>query len=153
MDGADCVGKSRSRIEWVISVPSAELGLYFGVVLASLAIAFAVLNLGTANLRVPFAYSGDALYGSALIKSGLTNGSFFVNGNLGAPGGENLLDFPSADGVSYLILRALGLFTQSWALTMNLFYVMGFPLAAATALYVFRRFQLDRWLAGHAPAC
>ncbi len=50
-----------------------------------------------------------------------------------------MLDYPSADAGNHLILRVLGWFYGDWALVMNMFYLLGFPLAAISALYAIRR--------------
>lgn len=136
--------ESTSRLRTYLGV---EFRLYVVVVVASIAILYGMFGIGQANLHAPLVYGGDAAFTGAMIKSGLAGGSFFVNAELGAPGEMNLLDYPSTDGANYLILRAIGLVTHNWAAVLNLFFLVGFPMAAAAALFAFRRLGLGRWFA------
>ena len=56
------------------------------------------LRLWDADLRVPFAYSGDATLNLTLIKTVMERGWFYENPRLGAPSGQELYDYPVLSG-------------------------------------------------------
>jgi hypothetical protein len=108
----------------------------------SLMAAFWSLRLWKADLRVPFDYSSDALSSAMLVRSILKNGWYLTNPQLGAPGVLELHDYPMADGVHFLLIKLLGLFTADWALVFNLYFLLGFPLIAVSALAVLRHLRI-----------
>lgn len=99
------------------------------------------------QLLIPFEYHGDALFYLMTIKSIVTNGWYLTDPSIGAPGGHSLADFPMADGLNYLIIKFLSLFTSNWALIFNLFFLLTFPLIAISALFVLKRLGLNTPLA------
>jgi phosphoglycerol transferase len=109
---------------------------------ASLLAAFVLLRLWRADARVPFDYHDDALYFQMMVKAVVDNGWFLTNPLLGAPGVLAMQDFPSADWLHLLAIRVLSWGSSDWALLFNLYFVLGFPLIAMSALAVFRRFGL-----------
>ena len=112
----------------------------------ALAGAALVLELWRADLRVPFAYTGDATLNLTLIKGVLENAWYFENPDLGAPNGQELYDYPviSMETLNLLLFRILGLGTGDPALVMNLFFLLTFPLTALTAFIVLRRLAVSR---------
>jgi phosphoglycerol transferase len=106
-----------------------------------------VLQLWRADLTVPFAYTGDALWCQSWIKGIEENGWYLTNPRLGAPGSMQLYDFPQADNAHFLLLKLLMTATHDVALTFNLYYLLGFPLITVSGLFVMRRFGVSR-LAG-----
>jgi len=115
------------------------------VVAAAVAIAAAVimLELWSADLRVPFDYGGDALFSEMMVKSLVEHGSYLRNTSLGAPGHLLLYDFPLSDTFQLLITKVLGFFTQDWAMAFNLYFLLGFPLTTMAAMAVFRHFRIS----------
>lgn len=107
---------------------------------------FVVLQLWRADLSVPFEYVGDAVWGLAIVKGMIEHGWIWVNQSLGAPGAMNLLDYPATDLLSYLAIRVIAYLTGDAALTINVFYLLGYPLCALSALWGFRRLGLSRSL-------
>ncbi|NTW28734.1 MAG: hypothetical protein HGA39_05150 [Coriobacteriia bacterium] len=93
---------------------------------------------------MPFAYGGDAVFTGALIKGLIEGGSFMSNSATGMPGGTYMYDYPSSDGIHVLLLRLIGLLTRDYAVTMNLYYLLGFPLAALTAYVALRLMKASR---------
>src|SRR3979409_1261062 len=85
---------------------------------AALSIVAAVwlLELWRADLRVPFDYSGDALFFALGTKTPLEQGWFWTNPNVGAPGGFDLYDFPVVAGDSFhlLMFKLLSVFSSDW---------------------------------------
>jgi hypothetical protein len=115
----------------------------------ALAGAALVLELWHADLRVPFAYTGDATLNLTLIKGVLENAWYFENPDLGAPNGQELYDYPviSQETLNLLLFRILGLGTGDPALVINLFFLLTFPLTALTAFIVLRRLAVSRGIA------
>jgi phosphoglycerol transferase len=101
------------------------------------------MKLWQADLRIPFAYNGDALFNSTLIKGIIDNGWLLHNHFVGMPAGLDMYDFPHSDNFHFLIIKLITLFTSNWAFGMNLFFLLGFPLTTVSALYVFRKFNFS----------
>lgn len=127
-------------------IPSwaAELATYsVAVVFTTIATAWA-LSLRAADLRVPFTYWGDALSTSAHVKTTLTTGWYEHQPLLGVPAGQTFHDFPTADNLHLVAVRILGLFTSDWPTVLNLYFLIGFPLAAMAAVYFLRQIGVGR---------
>src|SRR5215470_12469933 len=98
------------------------------------------------DLRLPFAYHGEALYNGVLVKGILQRGWHLSTPELGAPVGLDLRDVPMSDNnLHFALIWPLRLVTSDWARAMNAYFLLTFPLAAVSALYVFRRFGLAAW--------
>jgi hypothetical protein len=114
----------------------------YGLIAASLSSlgAVAVLRLWDADLGVPFAGSGDALFFQMLVKAALERGWILTNPDLGAPFGQELHDYPvaGADALHVLVVKALGLLFSSPAAVLNAYYLLSFPLSALSAFVVLR---------------
>lgn len=120
-----------------------SVGLYAAAAALSLLILTVVLQLWRADLRVPFAYSGDAMFYHVIVKGMLDHGWYLDNPGLGLPAALDLRDVPTTDHNIFLLLLRLGaVFTRDFALLVNLFYLLTFPLAALAALYALRRVGL-----------
>jgi len=126
----------------------AELALYVLTAVVSSAAAVAALELWRADLAAPFTYSGDALAIAAHVKTVIETGWYESQPLLGAPAGQVYHDFPTADNLNFALLGLIGLFAHDWALTMNLYYVIGFPLAAVTAVAALRDIGVSRAMSG-----
>ncbi len=111
--------------------------------------AICLLDLRHADLRVPFEYKGDALLYSSVIKSIIDHGWFWRNPSLGAPGGLQLYDYPNVahEVLHLLIIKAMSAFSRDWALLLNVYFLLGFPLIALSAVAVLRRLRV-----GEGPA-
>src|SRR5436190_15446317 len=80
-----------------------ELGV---VALVSVAAAVILLQLWSADLRVPFDYGGDALWSGLVIRTTADHGwPALVNPRLGAPWALELHDFPQADHLHLLAIK------------------------------------------------
>ena len=112
------------------------------VVVFCLGLESLLLGLGWTDLGIPYLYHYDFLYNSALVKGIVEHGWVLNNPNLGAPGSLAMYDYPEVANVNFLMVKLIALFTSDWAKVINLFYVLTFPLAAVSALYVFRHFQV-----------
>jgi phosphoglycerol transferase len=122
--------------------------MYAAALAACLVLVVLTHELWRADLRVPLAYGGDSFLMQMLVKGTLENGWYLHNGSLGMPAGQDLHDFPMAEGLHFLIIKLLGRVTADAAVVSNLYYLLGFPLTTLTALLVLRRFGIPRAIAG-----
>ena len=116
---------------------------YAGAVILCLLILTWVMKLWRADLHVPFTYFGDGLFTSLAIKGTIEHGWWWFNPSLGAPSGLYFGAFPAMDNTHFILIKAISLFTRKYALTMNLFYLLTFPLTTVASLYVFRKLNLS----------
>ncbi len=117
--------------------------LYALSLAASLLLLAWVLRLWEADLHVPFAYSGDALFTSSSIKGMVENGWYLSNPNIGLPDGSTLYDYPGSDLLHWSIIKAVSVFARHYAVTLNLFFLLTFPLTTLSALFVTRQLGLS----------
>jgi hypothetical protein len=121
-----------------------ELGAYLATVIGSIAAMAAAMNLWKADLDVPFSWSGDAVASAAHVKATMQWGWYENQPDLGAPYGQTYHDFPFGDNLPLVFAKVAGWFTGSWPVVFNLYYLLGFPLAAATGLWFARRCGVSR---------
>ncbi len=119
------------------------VGAYAGATALCLLSLVWVMKLCRADLTIPFSYGGDGLLVSGLIKGLLDNKWYFHNRFVGMPTGLDQHDFPMPENLHYLLMKLMSLWTSDFALVMNLYFLMTFPLTAITSLVVFRRFNLS----------
>ncbi|MDJ0336516.1 hypothetical protein QMG83_14910 [Salinibacterium sp. G-O1] len=110
-------------------------------------VTFWALQLWKARIDVPLTYSGDALPTGAHFKTVIETGWYEYQRLLGAPFGQTYNDFPTADNLHFIAAKVLSLFTHDWAVAMNVYFIIGFPLAAVAALWLFRRLGMSRAIA------
>jgi len=121
-----------------------EAALYVGVVAISVAVLLWQFYPDYLNLSVPFTYAGsDSLFTGFLVKTIINCGWVWHNPAVGAPAGVDLRGFPIADALHIAIIRGMSLFTSDWATLSNLFYLLGFPLSALSALFLMRSFSIS----------
>jgi phosphoglycerol transferase len=135
MNEIKLVEKNRRWSEAAMYVISFLLGVW---------IAERLMRLRHADIHVPFIYGGDGLFYSVLIKAILKNGWYLNNPDIGAPYGAEMHDFPQPDNFHYFLMKMMGWFLSDWAAVYNTFFLLTFPLTTFAALYVFRRFGVDR---------
>jgi len=134
--GEGSVTRARARAAWP----------YLAAAILSLVTVVLVMQLWRADLRLPFAYHGEALYNGVLVKGILEQGWHLGNPALGAPTGLDLRDVPVSDNnLHFALIWPLRLVTSNYARAMNAYFLLTFPLTAVAALYVFRRFGLAVW--------
>ncbi|NTU70947.1 MAG: hypothetical protein HGB10_03885 [Coriobacteriia bacterium] len=128
---------------WAIVAESVFL---LAVGLAGAAVAVVILRLWETDLRVPFNYQagGDLFFFSALVKGLVSNGWYMDNPFMGAPGGMHFQDFPQLEFVMFAIMRAISVFVHDPARVHNLYYLLGYPLAAMTSAFTMRRLGVSR---------
>lgn len=114
-----------------------------------IAVALCILILASlfhpwkSNLRIPLGADGDAYFYQMVTKNFVEGGHYYVNPWLGAPGQQELYDFPQPDWIHLMVWAVLRLFTHSYGLVLNTFYFLTYPLSALTACYAFRRFGIS----------
>jgi phosphoglycerol transferase len=123
-----------ARLEWARS----DRGLYLVVAVLSSLLAYLALELWRADLTVPLAYWGDALAVGSHFKTVIENGWYEYNPLLGAPYGQTYHDFPTADNLNFVAAKILGWFISDWAIAVNVYFLLGFPLAALAMVYLLR---------------
>ena len=120
--------------------PVVDVVVALATALLALAVAAWVLRLWRGDLAVPFSYQFDALQHAMFVKGVLDHGWYVVNDSLGAPFGQELYDFPqNGDNLQLLLIKGLGLFSGNFAVVLNLYFLLTFPLIALAAYVVLRR--------------
>ena len=113
-------------------------GFYTAIAAASLALALIALKVWYADWSIPWAITGDAIPVAAHFKTALETGWYEHQPLLGAPFGQTYHDFPTAETTNFLMAVILGQLFGDWAVAMNVYFVLGFPLAAAAAAWFLR---------------
>ena len=141
-------GSVLSRLpRWIPRVLAGEFRLYAAAAILSLLAVTLMTRLWRAVWTVPFNYSIDALSSAGHFKTTLGTGWYEFQPDLGAPYGQHYHDYPFTDDLHPLMIKVFGLFSHSWPVVFNLYYVAGYPLAALAAVWFLRRCQLSSRLA------
>ncbi len=122
-------------------MPLKRLGESLLVGTLSVACAAWVLRLWRVDLALPLRYApvDDTKFYLMLVKGIIEHGWYLSNPSLGAPFGQHLNDYPQgADNLSLLIIRGLAMLFSNPALVVNLFFLLTFALAGASAHLVLR---------------
>jgi hypothetical protein len=135
-------GEKASRRWWW------EPAYYLLVGLATVVMMVPVLHLPSAHLGVPFGYSGDALSVGTHVKNILEHGWIDSNPYVGAPEGRHGNDFPGADNLHLMVIAAFGAVSSSYAVVLNAYFLLTFPLIAMAAAWFFRVMGIGRVLSG-----
>jgi hypothetical protein len=117
-------------------------GAYIVTALLCLAILTWALKLWNASLEVPFWYGEDGLFYSMVVKSIIDGGWCLHNGFLGMPQGMDLHDMPFGENLQFLLIKLISRVNHDYAVVLNSYYLLGYPLTALTALFVLRRFKI-----------
>jgi phosphoglycerol transferase len=142
------VARSPARVHaWARRASNAAYGVL--AMLMAFASAAAVLELWRGDLRIPYAYSSDALFLEAVTKN-LQHGWYYTNPHLGAPFGQQLYDFPIGNALNMAVLKLLALGFSDPSTAVNVFFLATFPLTALAAFVVMRTVRVSL---GSAVAC
>lgn len=129
-------------LNWQISKETREAlcGYTLTAILSLVALA-GTMRLWRADVSVPFGYgNGDQLPIQIWLKSTLETGWYLHNDRLGAPFTHDMHDYPTADHLHLGAMKLLGtLVTRDFWTVFNVYYILGFPLAALTSLWTCRR--------------
>jgi hypothetical protein len=113
---------------------------YAGATVLALLLAVCGMQIWDRDLRAPFYYDLDALLYLPLTRSVIEQG--FWNcwhiDRLGAPGTQELFDFPIIDFLHFAFLWAIGRFVSDTLLVYNIYSLLTYPLTALTAMWVLR---------------
>ena len=132
------------RPTWHSRAP--ELAVYLAAALLTALAAVPLLDLFQVQLGVPLGYKGDALSVGVHVKNVLERGWIDLNPFVGAPAGSHGNDFPGADNLHLLVIAALGVFSSSYPIVLNAYYLLTFPLAAVAGAWFFRVVGVGRAL-------
>jgi len=124
-----------------------DWGFYAAIAAFTLGLTLLVLKVWTADWTIPWSISGDAIPVAAHFKTTLETGWYEHQPLLGAPFGQDYHDFPTAETTNFLMATILGQLFGNWAVAMNVYFVIGFPLAAVTAAWFIRVAGVSRLLA------
>jgi len=118
--------------------------LYFLTILGCSLILVLSLGLWNADLKVPFYYTHgrDVNFMLGMCKAVNDTGWFTVNPRMGAPGTMEFYDFPCDAGI-FLKMKLINIITHNPVLSINILYLMTFPLVVCTALYSLRELGLQ----------
>lgn len=119
------------------------LGQYALVVILCLLFLTWIMQLWRADFNVPFTYFGDSLLYSIATKGAIEQGWWFHNQSLGAPAGLHYEAYPAIENFHFAVIKLISLFSSNYALVLNLFYLLTFPLTAVTSFYVFRTLRFS----------
>jgi phosphoglycerol transferase len=120
--------------------------LYLAGAVLCVLIAWTVLKLDDADLTIPLNLPGDGVYYALQIKTLIETGWVHHNPLLSAPFELDLYDFAHFDNLHLAIMKVFTLFTSNWAVVLNLYYLVTYPLTTVTALVLLRRLGLPAWL-------
>jgi phosphoglycerol transferase len=119
---------------------------YAVAALLSLVAVWFGLDLWNLDWKVPLYYTGDALAVGSHFKTIIEFGWFTHQPDLGAPYGQFYNDYPQADNLHFMAANVLRVFTSDFGALMNIYFVIGFPLAAITAVWFLRLVGVSRTL-------
>jgi len=127
------------------------LFFYINAFILPILILIWVLKLWGRDLSIPFAYGGDTLAASVLVKSIIDNGWFLHNSYLGTPFALDWRDYPLTDSFNFFLIKILSIFSplslSGYSLVLNLFFILVFSLITITSFYVFKQLKVSNGLA------
>ncbi len=121
-----------------------SVAAYLATIALSVAFLAGSLELWRADLRMPLVYVGDALCVQLWVRGVIENGWYLRNESVGAPFGLDMHDFTLVDSLFLMIVKMLSFIFKEPILSLNIYYLLTYPLSAVTALFVFRRFGMPR---------
>jgi phosphoglycerol transferase len=127
------------KTEWLIWLPVS----IFAFVGASLLMSGWPTGL-IPDLVTPFSYSGDGLAYLWNVQRAIEGAWYFTNDRSGFPFGSNHLDYPTSDTGSYLVIKLLGFIFSTAIAAQNLYFLLGFSLAAVAGYWVSRSVGVSR---------
>lgn len=114
---------------------------YLTALVLCLLVVAAAFDVSPGARRWPYVYGGDTMFYHLIAKSVANHGWFLDVPLLGAPETLNLRDVPASDNnLHVLLLWVLTRGTSNYALALNNFFLLSFPLVLLCALGVLRHF-------------
>jgi phosphoglycerol transferase len=126
-----------------LSIDIRAISAYFIAIVLSTGLLIWIMDLRSADLRIPFSYGGDALLGGSLIKGLIDNGWYLHNSYVGIPEGQYLYDFPVNANLDIIIMKVISVFGANYAMTINIYFLLTFILTTITTMLVFRHFKVS----------
>ncbi|MCZ2341217.1 MAG: hypothetical protein LC104_05395 [Bacteroidales bacterium] len=121
---------------------------YGCAVMLTCGLLFFGLRLDRADFSVPFQYEHDVLLILPFVKATVERGSHWRNERLGAPGIQELHDFPVIDHLHFGIIWLIGQVIADPVVVFNVFYLLTYPITTVITMFVFRSFGLSLPAAG-----
>lgn len=104
------------------------------------------IALWEADLTVPFEYGHDSFLIHCWVKTQLDTGWWMTTDRCGAPFQHEMYDFPTNPNLHFAALKGLAVFTQEPGVLMNVYFLLGFPLAGLTAHAALRGMRASHWV-------
>lgn len=101
--------------------------------------------LWKADMVVPFEYAHDSFLIHCWVKTLVDTGWWMTTDRCGAPLGHEMYDFPTNPNIHFAGIKLLTAFTTEPGMLMNLYYLLGFPLAGLTAHAALRSMKVSHW--------
>jgi hypothetical protein len=120
----------------------ARLLWYVGTMALTAALVTVGMRVWDRDLHAPFFYDLDSLLYLPLVKTLLETGSIYETERLGAPGIQELYDFPIIDHLHFAALRAFGAVLREPLLAYNAYSLFAYPLTALTMMWALRWLKL-----------
>ncbi len=114
--------------------------VYTLMAVLSSVITYFILDLAHCNLSVPMAYAagGDTMTSIGIVKAMADDGWIDHISRLGAPFSSGYLDYPVLSLAHLTIERILVALTGNYAVAINVFFILMFPIGAILALWALR---------------
>lgn len=113
----------------------------------SLILVFIIFRIFNINPLLPLNYTGDAIVHYNFAKNIEATGWWAVNPRFGAPVGQTLYDFPLTENTHLLLIKLLIMLGLNWYESVNVFFILSFPLVAVVSLFVMKQFGLKTYTA------
>lgn len=111
---------------------------YVATTILTIVVTWFALNLREANWFRPWSYISDAVLPQSSAKTVIETGWYEFQPLLNAPHGQVMHDYKVADNFWFLFVKFLAIFTDNPYFVVNIYFFIGFVLAAITALWFFR---------------
>ena len=113
----------------------------------ALGVAVPVCHYWNHDFTDPHCYAGDGTIVLCWAKGVLDNPWALENQFLGAPGKQEMYDFPISGSIHFLAIKALGCIRHDPFWVVNVYYLLSFPLAAVGFWALARSLGIQPWIA------
>lgn len=134
-----------------VTRPSAKLGTLLAVVaflssgLVSLGLAAKRFEVWKTDWVVPYRYAHDSFLIHCWVKTLADTGWWLTTDRCGAPFGHEMYDFPTNPNLHFAAMKVLTVFTDEPGTLMNVYFLLGFPLAGWFAHLALRSLRVSHW--------
>lgn len=129
-------------------IPWSEILQYTLLILTTILLLVYVFHLSEIDLRFPLlSGNGDVLSHVYLYKTIMETGWIYINPSTGAPFSATFFDYPGSDGLHIVFILVISLFVRDPMKVYNLYYLIGFLLAALSSFYVIKKMGIPFFLA------